>query len=149
MPGTVNAEPLQDAKVKLDPSAQATPEAEAVIDTVTKSVKSGADVGAQLPTPGATAEASDDALRIIRQQDGVELPPQGGKLAELASEADLTASTVKSALSALSGDAKAPTAAAALPDALISIAQPTATSRTCGHVWPDTGGTLCSDRGAK
>ncbi|MCR9080580.1 MAG: flagellar hook-length control protein FliK [Hyphomonadaceae bacterium] len=130
LPGAVNAEQMQDAKVKLDPSAQATPKADAVIDasidTVTKSVKSGADVAAQFPTPGATAEASDDALRIIRQQDGVELPPQGGKLAELASEADLTASTVKSALSASGADAKAPTAA--LPDALISIAQPTATS---------------------
>lgn len=128
LPGTVNAEQLQDAKLKLDPSAQATPDADTVVDTVTKSVKSGADVAAQLPTPGATAEASDDALRIIRQQDGVELPPQSGKLADLASEADLTASTVKSALSGSATDAKAPTAAAALPDALISIAQPTATS---------------------
>lgn len=132
LPGTVNAEQLQDAKVKLDPSTQATPAADAVvdasIDTVTNSVKSGADVAAQIPTPGATAETSDDALRIVRQQDGVELPHQGGKLADLASEADLTASTIKSALSAGTADGKAATATAALPDALISIAQPTATS---------------------
>lgn len=132
LPGVENAEQLQDAQVKLDSSVRAMPEADAVvdasIDTVTKSVKSGADVAPQLPTPGATAEASDNALRIIRQPDGAELPPQGGKLAELASEADLTASTVKSALSGSATDATAPTAAAALPDALISIAQPTATS---------------------
>lgn len=132
LPGTASAEQPRDTRIKLNTSTQAAPEAKAAVEgsleAPTKTVKTGTDVAPQSPAAGATGETSDDALRIVRQQDGVTLSSQDGKLADLANEADLTASTIKSTLSATAPDARAPTAISALPDALISVAPSTSTS---------------------
>ena len=89
-------------------------------DAATKLVRSTSETAA----PTTQADSADNGLRITRQQDGADLP----KTAQLASEADLAASTNKALLANVAAEAKAPVAVTAMPEAMLSVAQPSSVS---------------------
>ncbi len=128
LPGTANAEQLDAAKAEVDPAAKPiTPsdtDVPIALDAADTQTKRGREAVLQsaLPGDGAGLE-TDDAIKIIRQQDGVDLTGPETKLAKLASEADLAASATKSALATLNGETRVVATAAGTPDALISVAQ--------------------------
>lgn len=131
LPGAASAEPLQTVKPEIDAATQPTnpsnADVEVTVDTAPKSGRDAADVKVQATLPDASAPAADDALKIIRQQDGVDVAGPDVKLAQLASDADLAQSATKSALAAATGDARAAAASLGAPDAMISVAQPAST----------------------
>lgn len=132
LPGATSAESLQTVKSEIDVATQSThpPNADIEVtgDAVPKSGRDAADVKVQAILPDTSTPAADDGtLKIIRQQDGVDLAGPDGKLAQLASDADLAQTVTKSALAATTGDARAAAATLGAPDAMISVAQPAAT----------------------
>lgn len=131
LPGGARAESLQTVKPEIDAATQPTNPSSADIEVtgeaVPKSGRDAAEAKLQAGLPDTSAPAADDTLKIIRQQDGVDLPGREGKLAQLASDADLAQSATKSALAATTGDARAAAATLGAPDAMISVAQPATT----------------------
>ncbi|MCR9196603.1 MAG: flagellar hook-length control protein FliK [Hyphomonas sp.] len=132
LPGAASAESLQTVKSEFDAATrQSHPsdaEIEIHIETSSKSGREATDVRTQATLPDVSAPAADDPLKVIRQQDGVDLSGPDVKLAQLASDADLAQSATKTALAATTGDARAAAATFSAPDAVISIAQPASTS---------------------
>lgn len=128
LPGTANAELIDAVKADLDPAAKSIApsdtDAPIALDAADMQTKRGREAALQsaLPVDG-TGRDADDALKIIRQQDGVDLTGPETKLAKLAREADLAASATKSALATLNGETRVVATAAGTPDALISVAQ--------------------------
>lgn len=98
-------------------------------DAATKLARGAPEVTAQTNTTAtAKVEPAEDTLRIIRQQDGAEVPQTDLKTAQFASEAELASSTNKSLFANAAPEARAPTAMTALPEALLSVAQPSSVS---------------------
>lgn len=132
LPGAASAESLQTVKPEIDAATQQThpsnAEIEVLLETPSKSGRDAAEVKIRATLPEASAPAADDTLKVIRQQDGVDLSGPNVKLAQLASDADLAQSATKTALAATTGDARAAAATLGAPDALISVAQPASTS---------------------
>lgn len=93
-------------------------------DAATKLARGASETATQVSAPAAEADSADNALRITRQQDGADL----SQTAQLASEADLATSTNKALLANAAPDAKAPVAVTAMPEALLSVAQPSSVS---------------------
>jgi len=98
-------------------------------DAAIKLTRSEAEATAQAKAPvPAQAEPADDTLRIIRQQDGADVPQTDHKTAQLSHEADTTKSSSKSLFANATPEARTATTLTALPEAVLSVAQPSAVS---------------------
>ena len=99
LPGAASAESLQTVKPEFDAATRqshpSNAEIEVHIETSPKSGLEPADPKIQATLPDASAPAADDTLKVIRQQDSVDLSGPDVKLAQLASDADLTQSATK------------------------------------------------------
>lgn len=123
------------AAAKADPARETktAPTAPLVVKDAVDSTVKLADRTPEAPIPQSATDAaaaeSDDVLRIMRNQDGADVPGPELRTAQLAADADLAGSINKPQLVATNAaDARTPTAVSALPEALLSVAQPTSVS---------------------
>lgn len=103
--------------------------AKEAVDSNAKIAGGTPDVSKPQTATAETPVESDDVLRIMRNQDGADVPGPELRTAQLAADADLAGSINKTQLvTTNAADARAPTAMTSLPEALLSVAQPTSVS---------------------
>lgn len=122
---TTNTDPAREIK-----TAPTTPlAAKDAVDSTVKLAGGTPETPIPQSATDMAAVESDDVLRILRNQDGADVPGPELRTAQLSADADLAGSFTKTQLVATNAsDAPAPTAVTALPEALLSVAQPTSVS---------------------